>query len=523
MSFGLRLATDTIQVDAGSTVPISFEVSNLNGTTDTFEVQFEGVDIDWVAIPDATFDIGPEGSREEKVFLKVPRVSESTAGTFPFVLRVRSLNSGQTETVQGVLEVRPFHHISVDVSPRKGTTSSLKRPKPFMVTIMNLGNTDHTMQLFASDTDDATVCEFSDDKIQIGAGQQRTVELVATGKTKPLLSNPRLHGLVISARSTTHPTVSGQVQAQIEQRALITPGSFFFLLFGLCLFVAWILLWPHPPAVKMVTVAPEAVTMGQPVEVRWKAVDAEYVRLTLNGKTVEDRLPPESSRQILATYAGSNKVEVTAFKGSRRSPAMSALYTVTKPPEIPKPEISSFDIQPRTIKLGEKLLVSYAVNSATTKLTLSPPGNDLDLKIPQIEITPTREGTLTYRLVAQNSIGDTDQKSIEIKVVKASLAEIRTYSISPKELEVGGGTVRLTWHILNCKRATLTVGTQTEEIDPIQGVKDFQLTEDTIFTITAYDAGGLPVEKKAKVTVKQPPPTVPEEPTTDPQPSTTGP
>lgn len=83
--------------------------------------------------------------------------------------------------------------------------------------------------------------------------------------------------------------------------------------------------------------------------------------------------------------------------------------------------------------------------------------------------------------------------------------------------------MRLTWHILNCKRATLTVGTQTEEIDPIQGVKDFQLTEDTIFTITAYDAGGLPVEKKAKVTVKQPPPTVPEEPTTDPQPSTTGP
>jgi hypothetical protein len=113
MSFSVRISSDLVSVEAGATVPLGIEVANRSDEADRFEMEVEGLDPDWTAVPVPTFAADPRDIQTEKVFFKPPRVSESSAGTFPFVIRIRSLVSGEVRTAQGILEIKPYHHLSI--------------------------------------------------------------------------------------------------------------------------------------------------------------------------------------------------------------------------------------------------------------------------------------------------------------------------------------------------------------------------------------------------------------------------
>src|SRR4051794_4834833 len=114
MSFTIRLSQDLTAVEAGATVPLSIEVTNKGEEADRFEMQVEGIDSEWTAAPEPVFTVGPGETHSQKVFFKPPRSSESVAGNYPFVVKIRSLNSGDSRTVQGVLQIKPFHHLSME-------------------------------------------------------------------------------------------------------------------------------------------------------------------------------------------------------------------------------------------------------------------------------------------------------------------------------------------------------------------------------------------------------------------------
>ena len=98
MSFSVRIAADLVSVEAGATVPLGIEIANRSDDQDRFEMEVEGLDPDWTAVPVPTFSADPRDIQTEKVFFKPPRVSESLAGTFPFVIKVRSLVSDRKST-----------------------------------------------------------------------------------------------------------------------------------------------------------------------------------------------------------------------------------------------------------------------------------------------------------------------------------------------------------------------------------------------------------------------------------------
>src|SRR5256885_1805032 len=108
MSFTIRLSQDLTAVEAGATVPLSIEVVNKGEAEDRYEMQVEGIDPEWTASPEPVFTVGPGETHSQKVFFKPPRSSESIAGNYPFVVRVRSLNSGDARTAQGVLQIKAF-------------------------------------------------------------------------------------------------------------------------------------------------------------------------------------------------------------------------------------------------------------------------------------------------------------------------------------------------------------------------------------------------------------------------------
>src|SRR5687767_7323825 len=99
MSFTARLESDLISVEAGATVPVSLEVGSGSETVDKFEVEIEGLDPEWTAVPVPVFSVQPGEPHSEKVFFKPPRASESLAGNYPFVIKIRSLETGESRTV----------------------------------------------------------------------------------------------------------------------------------------------------------------------------------------------------------------------------------------------------------------------------------------------------------------------------------------------------------------------------------------------------------------------------------------
>src|SRR5580704_15292534 len=113
MSFSVQLTPDLIPVEPGATTPVAVVVINKSDEADRFELEIEGIDPEWTAVPVPVFAVEPRETQTEKIFFKPSRTSESLAGNYPFVVRIRSLVSGESKSVQAILQVKAFNHISM--------------------------------------------------------------------------------------------------------------------------------------------------------------------------------------------------------------------------------------------------------------------------------------------------------------------------------------------------------------------------------------------------------------------------
>jgi hypothetical protein len=505
MSFAVRLATDVVHVDAGSTVAVSVELANRSDAGDEYELQVEGLDPDWLAIPVPQFTADAHEERREKFFLKPPRTSESVAGSYPFVVRVRSLVSGESRSAQAVLEIRPYHHLSLDVNPKRGLVSAFARECEFEVTVMNLGNSEHTLQLHAADPDEAVAGEFEHAQITLGPGHQKSVVLTCTASRRPLLSNARLHPVSVSARSLTNPTVAAGAQTQLEQRALFSPTSLLAVLFLAIVALAWFVAWPKPPVVESLSLDRSEATVGESVTISWSSAHARYVRLRAGGETI-DRLSPTGTRTFVPKEAGVVTIEAVAFFDRRLSEPISRVLTVKEPVKAPDPKILEFKITPTRLNVGDTFAVRYRLSSGVTTATLSPPGLRLDPMVPEIELEAQREGKITYRLIAVNRDGKKVEQEITVNVVQGSRASIVLFRGSPMVVDPADGRVTLSWQLENAVRAEIRGVGDPLQVDPKAGSRELIVTKPVTVTLVGFDEDGRTVERRVKIEVKNPPP-----------------
>ncbi len=138
MSFAVSLSSDTLSVDPGSTQPLSIGVTNHGSEKDHFEIQVEGLDPAWTTLPVDSFVIEPGETQVQKALLRPPRDSESAAGSYPFVVTVRSLNTGNSHSAEAVLEVSPFHQLSMNAEPKRVVLGGLKPAAEFDVTAKSI-------------------------------------------------------------------------------------------------------------------------------------------------------------------------------------------------------------------------------------------------------------------------------------------------------------------------------------------------------------------------------------------------
>ncbi|MEI7576041.1 MAG: hypothetical protein WCK51_04050 [Armatimonadota bacterium] len=513
MSLVASISSESVVVEPGATAPLTLEVENRGEATESFEIGIEGIDGEWIAIPVPSAELKPGERQSLKVFFKPPRQSESTAGNFPFVAKVRSLATGDQRIAQGILTVKPFHSLTLELTPKKGFVTATKTQNIFAATVMNMGNSEHTVQLMADDPENSCTYEFDDEQITVGPGQQRDVDFAVHPKKGSPLGSPRLIGFAVTGRSTTTPGVVASSQAQLEVRPFITPATIivFFIMSMLALTV-WLTQPKKPEVILDLMTGPTKVTQGTKVVVHWQATNASAVKLVAGGKPIGENLPPEGTQEVETPLLGSLTIQAVAFRDNRQSEPASVTIIVEAAPFVPEPKILELKPSQDTINKGEKFTLSYKFDTGVVKAKLGPDNIDLDLRLNTILIEPAKLGENEYTVVAENSAGKSVKKTFKVQMIEPVLVKIVKFEISPEEVEEGG-KVTMNWQIEKASKIEFSyTGSQPYSLDS-SGTTEIPVVGKTTFILKATDANGKVVTKSITVRVKkaaEPPPTDPD-------------
>lgn len=507
MSFAVILAQDVVAVDPGSSQPLSIELVNEGSVLDNLEVTVEGLDPSWTALPEASVVIDPGKSHKERIVFRIPRESESASGSYPFLVRVRSLNSGEGRTVQGILEVKPFYQLSLDVEPRRVIVSPFQPESELTLRVLNLGNTEQELQFFANDPDHECTYSFELEKAVVGPGQQRTLQMTLKTRKRSVLSASKLFAISLSARSTANATVAAYSNAQLEVRPLLSPVPFFSVLAVVGIFTAWFLTIPKPPRIDVFGLDRKQLIAGESTTISWRVEHASSVVISVNNEPIKTSVELAGSTTFTPKDPGSYNILLVASKNDKRV-ERTAVIVVKAPDVLPDPEIDMFTVSKTKVAAGEPIKVTYGLGDGVTKATLLPVGLVLDVekKTGSVSIVPTWFETQDLILEVQNSAGKTARRTISVEVFKKEenlAAKIVTFSATPMILKEGeGDKVTLRWSLTNCQRAEISYGGIPTTIDPVQGSLEISVSTTSTVTLRAYDKAGKFVEKQITLTVE---------------------
>lgn len=502
MGLRVRVGNDSPSTEPGLAALVPFEVVNEDSASQTVEVSIEGLDPTWLAIPVPVFQIGGSERAEERVFVRPPREPESIAGVYPFVLKVRSSN-GEESAATLSLEVRPYHNVSVDVQPRRAMVSPIAKQCTLHATVMNLGNTEHTFQLSASDLDDLFVYSFEQEQVTVSPGAQKSIAVTVTPKKAALLASARLQQFTVSCRSVDNKTIASVAHGQIEQRALVTPSVLGLLTLMLVILSAFVFYLPKAPVLDTLTILPERPTTDKGITIKWSSTHARSVRILFDGVAYED-LDPSGSKTFVVEEPGEVDVRAWALSGRRTSREKAKTVVVRPPDVVPEPVIEDFRVEPAELEVGQTFQVFYTLSDSVTSATLSPIGLNLDPRTEGVQLTAQFVGEVDYKLVASNSAGQTTEKSVRVKIAQGSSATIIVFRAEPALVDPIDGRVTVTWQVANADRVELAIDDSTILLDNVagSGTRDFVVNKDTTFKLVVYDNKGVTREREVSIRIK---------------------
>jgi hypothetical protein len=506
--FTLSLSQDQLRVEPGSAVTLTFTIQNAGDSPEQLEISAQGLDGDWIAIPVPVVSLAAGESREEKIHIKPPRAAESRSGAYPFLVVVRSLNSGEGVEAQAVLNLQPINLVSLQIEPKRASAGYFRREAPFVVTAINLGNTDQNLQFFADDPVDACTYSLEPERVSLAPGQQREIELLAQPRSIPLVGSSQLYGATVTARNVEDPKVAATAQAQVERRALLSPALLLMLIAIVGLAGLWFSMRPKPAVIDTFDVDPVEVFVDENVRLSWQSTNARSITIETQEGVLLEGLPPDGSKTFKVTKTTTFFAYAVNEMGRSKQP--KEVTVVAKiVPTTPPAQIVEFDVEPKTVKVGNTATVKYKVANAS-KVTLQPLGVDLAVSgQDSYSFIASTPGKMELMITAYNAQNQAVEKSVTLNVVDESQARILVFQALLNGQPLGENEVepatplQIEWQVTNAARVEVTppIGISTD-----RGTLELLAPETTTtYTLTAIDAKGLRVTQKVTVRVVKPP------------------
>jgi hypothetical protein len=527
----VTLSEPDIVIEPGNVARLLVTMTNRQETPDRLLLEVEGIDIEWYNIPVAAVNVAPGAKIEERINFKVARSSENRAGSYPFVVRVQAMETGEEGFAQAMLVVKPFDSLQVDLSPKRAVATFFRPLNDFDVTVANLGNAEETLELHANDPDDDCAYEFDQDRVRLKPGQAETIPLAARPKSAAWVGGSRLYGFSVTARSVDDAYVSAKTQGQIEKHALISPmlGIFMLLLgFGSG---AYLLFRPVPPVPVRLTdfsATPPTVTAGSKVTLTWN-VQGDRPNMTLkhhvgkDGVDVYDDPPKQATGNMSVPIELTDKSETLYYtlmvSGPSNGPVEKTVaINVLPAPVPPPPVIRKFVAEPSVVHLGETVTLSWEA-TGESKFILDP--GDLQFsQIVQSQIvtpnpqTPDQKIVYSLRAFSEDNRVASAAKSVTVQVVSLDtcVAAIAGFKAIPAQAYIGD-KVRLRWSAVRARSVRIDTdkGEQISLSLPASGSIDVPVNTKTTFQLTVADNLGKTTSKSVTVDATQrpapPPPT----------------
>lgn len=498
----LSLTESELAAQAGTAATVRLTLTNDTDRADRFEIQLEGIDVEWVAIPVPTLSLEPGEQRTESILIKPPRTTESRAGRYPFTVSARSLETGEEVEALGFLDVEPFDLITIEVDPKRGLAGYFRKQASFTVSVANLGNTDVNLQLFADDPEDACTYQYAQERISLNPGQQKNIPLIVQPRMSPLIGSQRLYGFAVSARGIENPRLHASTQAQLEHKAMLTPAALLVSLVVVVLAFVWYTLRPTPPQMDSFGPSSTTVTEGDRVTLSWSASRAQYVVIA-DGERIWPRQPASGTLEVVVSKT--TTFTAKAVNAAGESGEVTTVVTVLPKQVTPEPEIESFSITPAKASLGDTLRVRYRVVNAV-KVLLQPVGIELPVNQEQFEFAAERAGRIEYRLVAYNEDGKAATRSATVEVAELSQARVIEFRALVNGIPIKAdeeiepfSRVTIEWQVERAARVEIrpSIG-----LVGATGTTDVMPERTTTYTLTAKDDQGRAVTAEITVKVK---------------------
>jgi hypothetical protein len=191
MAIRVRLGQEEVQVEPGGSAQLLAVVRNEGDAPDQVALEVEGVDAEWCAIPIPSFPLAPGEEVQERILIRPPRSTESRAGTYPILVRARSLENGGSGVAQASITIRPYSMLTLEIAPKRGIVSPLRKRVPYELALANYGNTEQTVQLHVSDPEDEVVFELERERVLLAPGETQSVLVYAQPAADADFSEPR--------------------------------------------------------------------------------------------------------------------------------------------------------------------------------------------------------------------------------------------------------------------------------------------------------------------------------------------
>lgn len=521
----VTLSEPDVVIEPGHDARLTVTMTNNQPSADRLLLEVEGIDIEWYYIPVPAVNVGPGAQSEGRINFKVARASENRAGSYPFLVRVMAMETGEVGVAQAMLVVKAYDSLQMELDPKRAVATFFNPINEFEVTVTNQGNAEETLDLFADDSDDGCAYEFDTDRITLKPGQSETILMGARPKVASVLGGVRLYSFKATARSTEDSYVSATAHGQIEKRALISPLLGIFLLLLAFGGAGYLLLRPTPlTPVKLEKFEATAtvVRAGEPVKLTWLVTgDRPTIRLKQRrGVEGVDVYEPEEKPigNVVMTPEPPQTIYTLQVIGPNgRTINKEIKVDVIPAPPAPKPTIKAFTADPTAIHAGDPVILSWQAKSAESYI-IDPGGITLSRFEDSTTVKPDSNVKYTLRAIGKGDSAPVATKSVAIRVVPrdASLAIIDRFVASVPAYV--NEKVHLKWRTRYAKSVKI-ISDKGEQIlagGPPNGTCDVTLTSDTKYTLTALDSLGNATNQDLMITPKAPPSPLPAPPTTDP-------
>ena len=97
------LSAAELAIEPGGRAQLTVTLHNRQPHDDHLFLEIEGIDVEWYALPVPAFNVPAGGTQTAQILFKIARSSESRADTYPFLVRARGMESGESGVHQGTL------------------------------------------------------------------------------------------------------------------------------------------------------------------------------------------------------------------------------------------------------------------------------------------------------------------------------------------------------------------------------------------------------------------------------------